>query len=164
MARFSDSPVVEVQADIAAPPATVWQLVTDLDLPARFQDEFRGAHWLDDGPALEARFLGRNERKGRTWETTSWVVAYEPERVFGWAVSDRDNPGATWTFTLEPLDGHTRLRYHRRLGPGPSGITHIIEKHPDSEEEIIAARDAMHRENMQAVVDGVKALAEGGEL
>lgn len=163
MARFSDSPVVEVQTEIAAPPATVWQLVTDLDLPARFQDEFRGAQWLDDGPALGARFLGRNERKGRTWETTSWVVDFEPERTFGWAVSDRDNPGATWTYTLEPIDGGTRLRFRRRLGPGPSGITRMIEKYPDREEEIVAGRNEMHRENMQAVVDGVKALAEGGE-
>ncbi len=161
MPRFVDQPEVEVATTIAAPPAAVWPLVIDIDLPARFQDEFRGAAWLDDGPALGARFSGRNQRGERSWETTSWVVAYEPERTFGWAVSDPEQPGATWTFHLEPDGAGTRLRFHRTLGPGPSGITRMIERHPDQEEEIIAARDAMHRDHMQAVVDGIRQLVEG---
>ncbi len=161
MARFADLPVVEVSADIAAPPGAVWELVTDVNLPGRFQDEFQRAEWLDgDGPALGARFAGWNERRGFQWDTVSWVVAYEPEREFGWAVSDPDNPGAIWTYRLEPADGGTRLTYHRQLGPGPSGVTAIIAQHPDQEEEIIARRDTTHRRNMQAVVDGIKELAE----
>lgn len=161
MAKFADLPVVEVTTDIDAAPHFVWALVTDINLPAQFQDEFVGAEWIDEGEVrVGSRFVGRNQRKDRTWETTSWVVAYEPERTFGWAVSDRDNPGAVWTFRLEPNDGGTHLTYHRQLGPGPSGITRIIAKHPENEEAIIAARDEMHRRNMQAVVDGVRALAE----
>lgn len=160
MAKFADGPVVEVYAEVSASPHFVWGLVTDINLPAQFQDEFVGAEWIDeDGPEVGSRFVGRNQRQGRTWETTSWVVEYEPERVFSWAVSDRHNPGATWSFHLEPHNGGTRLRYRRRLGPGPSGITQIIENNPENEEEIIAARDATHRANMQAVLDGVKTLA-----
>ena len=161
MVRFADGPVVDVSTVIAAPPSAVWALVTDINLPGRFQDEFRGADWLDStGPAPGAAFTGRNERGGHEWETTSWVVAWQPEREFGWAVSDRDNPGATWTFRLEPRDGGTVLSYHRRLGPGPSGITSIIGRDPDREEEIIALRDETHRHHMQAVVDGIRELAE----
>ena len=161
MVRFVDGPVVEVSAHIAAPISRVWDLVTDINLPARFQDEFRGAEWLDDGgPGLGHSFRGRNGRDEREWETTSWVVFYEPEREFGWAVSDKENPGATWTYRLEPEGGGTRLVYHRMLGPGPSGITRLIERHPDREEELIASRDETHRSNMQGVVDGIKALAE----
>jgi hypothetical protein len=162
MTRFQDGPVVEVATDIAAPPAAVWDLVIDINLPAGFQDEFQEARWLDEGgPALGASFRGRNRLGEREWETTSYVVAYEPEREFGWAVSDRDDPGATWTFRLEPSGDGTRLIYHRRLGPGPSGLTRAIAARPEQEEEIIAARDETHRQNMQAVVDGVKAIAEG---
>ncbi len=161
MVRFEDGPVVEVTADVAAPPSVVWPLVTDIALPARFQEEFLGAEWLDaKGPALGARFAGRNRRGDRTWETTSWVVEYEPEKAFGWAVSDRIKPGATWTFRLEPIEQGTRLTFHRRLGPGPSGITRVIEQNPEDEEEIIALRNATHRSNMQAVVNGIKSLAE----
>lgn len=159
--RFKDGPEVQVTVDIEAPLSQVWPLVTDINLPAQFQDEFIGAEWLDEGEVgVGSRFVGRNQRKDRRWETTSWVVEYEPQSAFAWAVSDRDNPGATWTFRLEPTNGGTHLTYRRQLGPGPSGITAIIEKYPENEEEIIAARDATHRENMRAVIAGVKVLAE----
>lgn len=161
MTRLADRPEVAISVDIAAPPSVVWELVTDINLPARFQSEFRHAEWIDPGPTLGAAFKGHNARKDLEWETTSWVVSYEPERAFGWAVSDRDNPGATWTYRLEPIDAGTKLTFHRVLGPGPSGITRLIARHPDDEEEIIARRDAEHRANMQAVVDGIRALAEG---
>lgn len=162
MARFADGPVVEVSTLIGATPATVWALVTDINLPSTFQDEFQGATWLDGaGPAIGAAFRGRNRRGTSEWETTSYVVAYETEREFGWAVSDRDAPGATWTFRLEPSGDETILTYHRRLGPGPSGITRLIAAEPEREEEIIASRDAVQTRNMQAVLDGIKSLAEG---
>ncbi len=163
MARFADGPIVEVSTDIDASPAAVWALVTDVNLPARFQDEFVEGWWVDgDGPAPGAAFKGRNRRGEHEWETTSWVVDFEAERRYGWAVSDRDNPGATWTFLLEPAGDGTALTYRRRLGPGPSGVTSIIERNPEREEEIIAMRDETHRQNMTAVVEGIKDLAESG--
>ncbi|MBK5267434.1 MAG: SRPBCC family protein [Acidimicrobiia bacterium] len=123
MVRLADGPVVEVSVDIAAPPERVWELVSDINLPARFQDEFKRAEWATDGPALGAEFVGYNERKGFQWDTSSWVVEYVPLRSFGWAVSDPNNPGATWTFRLSETPAGTRLTFHRRLGPGPSGLT-----------------------------------------
>jgi hypothetical protein len=160
MTRFKDGPVVEVSAPIDAPIEVVWDLITDINVASRFQDEFAEAEWIDEGPALEARFNGRNTRGEREWETTSWVVIYEPKRAFGWAVSDPDNPGATWTYFLNGDDTGMILRYHRVLGPGPSGLTAAIDRHPEAEEEIIAARDEEQRQNMQAVVEGIKQLAE----
>jgi uncharacterized protein YndB with AHSA1/START domain len=161
MTRFADRPVVEVSIDIAASPGVVWALVTDIDLPARFQDEFQGAEWVEgDGPAVGSAFRGRNQRNSREWETTSYVVECEPNQAFGWAVDDPLNPGATWTFSLDPIPTGTTLTYHRRVGPGPSGLTTAIEEYPEQEEEIIAARDETHRQNMQAVIEGVKDLAE----
>jgi uncharacterized protein YndB with AHSA1/START domain len=163
MARFADQPQVQVSVEIQAPPEVVWSLVTDINLPSRFQDEFRGAEWLDPGPALGARFVGKNERKGHRWETMSWVSSFEPLGAFGWAVSDPDHPGATWTFRLASVASGTKLTYHRRLGPGPSGITDIIARHPEREEEVIALRNEEHRVHMQAVVDGIKELAEAAD-
>jgi hypothetical protein len=160
MTRFADRPVVEVSITIDASVSEVWNLVTDINLPARFQKEFIEAEWIDEGPALEARFLGRNSRRDFKWETTSWVVEYEPMAAFGWAVSDRYNPGATWTYFLDEDADTTVLRYRRILGPGPSGLTSAIERNPAAEEEIIASRDAEQRANMQAVLSGIKQLAE----
>ena len=46
------------------------------------------------------------------------------------------------------------------LGPGPSGITMVIDSMPDKEGRILYRRIAEHHESMQNVVDGIKALAE----
>ena len=45
--RYVDGPTTEASIDIAAPPERVWALVTDLQLPARFSNEFHGAELLD---------------------------------------------------------------------------------------------------------------------
>lgn len=160
MVRFSETPTVRVSADIAAPPERVWELISDIDLPARFSTEFQGAEWLDE-PGVGARFVGRNqhERIG-SWETTSWVVAYEPGRCFGWAVENPDDPVAVWRFDLEASADGTHLVYTAQLGPGPSAITRLIEQHPDKEEKIIGRRLAEWKDNMEATVAGVKELAE----
>ena len=160
MTRMADGPTVEVAVDISAPPSVVWSLIADINLSARFQDEFVEGEWLDDEPRVGSRFLGRNRMGDRQWETTNYVVAYEPEHRFGWAVDDPDNPGATWTFILDATDEGTALTYHRVVGPGPSGLTAAIERHPEREEEFIERRNAVHRDHMFAVIEGVKGLAE----
>jgi len=160
MTLVTDQPPVEVSVVIAAPVNEVWDLVTDINLPARFQSEFIGAEWLDDGPALEARFVGKNVYKGREWETTSWIVEYEPLSAFGWAVSDRHKPGAIWTFYLAESESGTKLTYHRSFGPGASGLTSLIKRYPDRADEFIAVRDEEHRTNMQSVINGIKKSLE----
>lgn len=164
MARYADGPTVEVEVHVEASPAELWSLVTDIDLPARFSSEFVGGRWLDDahGPVLGARFAGRNRHPAAgEWETTSYVVACEPERHFAWAVSNPAHPSATWRFDLEPEAGGTRLRQWARMGPGRSGLTPAIEATPDKEEQIVAQRLEEWRANMTATVEGIKAVAEG---
>jgi uncharacterized protein YndB with AHSA1/START domain len=161
--RYADGPSVEVEVHVDAPPARVWELVSDIDLPARFSEEFQGAEWIEDaaGPALGARFQGTNRHPAiGEWQTTSVLVALESERVFAWAVGDADNPSSSWRFELEPDGDGTRLRQSCVLGPGPSGLSRAIEQRPDKEERIIERRTDEHRVNMQRVVDGIKQLAE----
>src|SRR3954453_23281498 len=59
--RYADAPTAAVDVVVGAPIERLWPLVTDINLPARFSSEFRGAEWLDDGPAVGARFRGRSE-------------------------------------------------------------------------------------------------------
>ena len=161
--RYSDGPSAEVECYIEAPLSRVWELVCDIDLPARFSEEFQGGSWLDDsdGPALGAKFLGRNQHPAAgDWETTSHVVALTPERVFAWAVGDPDHSSATWRFELQPEGTGTRLKQWAQFGPGPSGLSAVIERMPDKEERIIERRLAEHRENMTRTIEGIKELAE----
>lgn len=162
--RYADGPTAELDTTIEAPPERVWPLVTDITLPARFSSEFQGARWIDgaDGPAVGARFRGRNHHPARgEWETTSTVVAVEDERVFEWRVGDPEQPSACWRFELLPEGTGTRLRQWTRLGPGPSPLTAAIASMPDKEERIIERRLSEHRTNMEATLAGIKALAEG---
>ena len=164
--KYEDGPAVEVEVHIDASPAVVWDLISDITLPARFSLEFQGGDWLDgaDGgqPAIGARFVGRNRHQAiGEWQTTCIVVACDRDRVFGWAVGDADNPSASWTFEIDNDDGGgVRLRQRARLGPAPSGLTPAIRAMPDKEERIIGRRLEEHRVNMQATVDGIKAIAE----
>ena len=159
--KVADRPGVESEVVVAAPVTRVWALVVDLDVPARFSPEFRGGTWIDDGPALGARFVGRNQHPAiGSWETTSWVTRFEPGRAFAWSVGSVETPAATWWYLLDGDDGEVRLRHGGRIGPGPSGLTPAITAMPDKEERIVARRLAEWQANVQATVEGIKALAE----
>jgi uncharacterized protein YndB with AHSA1/START domain len=161
--RYADGPSAEVEIFIAAPAEKVWALITDITLPARFSSEFRGADWLHGatGPATGASFTGHNEHPAiGSWSTTSFIVECEPYRVLAWSVSDVAQPSAQWRFTLDPVEGGTRLTQWMRIGPGRSGLSPAIDAMPDKESKIIRRRLDEHRRNMTANLEGVKALAE----
>jgi hypothetical protein len=159
--RYADGPSVEVEILVHASVLAVWELVTDINLPARFSNEFRGAEWVEDGPRLGARFVGRNwHRALGEWQTTSTVNRYEPPHLFGWCVSDPDNPSSSWWFELEEKPTGVRLRQGGRIGPAPSGLSIAITARPDKEERIVARRLSEFEANMKANLEGVKVLAE----
>ena len=162
--RMQDGPTVEVEISVEATPARTWELVTDLTLVGEWSPEYQGGKWHEgtNGPAVGAWFKGRNKRGDREWESDSIVVESVPGQTFAWSVSDPDNPAATWRFDLRPEGSGTHVRHHVRLGPGPSGLTARIAEIPDREEDIVAARCAEIRRNMQATLDGLKAAAEQG--
>ena len=158
-------PGVAVEIDIAAPPERVWEFASDINIPARFSDEFQGADWVDsDGPREGASFIGRNERTDvdRVWQTTSHVVACDPPRVFAWNVNDRDRPSAQWRFELERIPGGTRLSQRLVIGPSLSATGRAMEANPDQARHILASRREQHRGNMLLNLQGIKRLAEMG--
>jgi uncharacterized protein YndB with AHSA1/START domain len=163
--RYADCPTTEAELVIDAPPAVVWRLVCDIQIPAEFSSEFQGGQWLDgaSGPRLGARFRGRNHHPARgSWETVSTICELEPERVFAWAVGDPDVPAARWRFTLEPAGSGTRIRQWMQMGPGESGISELIAQMPDKEHRILRRRLAEHHGNMAATLAGIKSRAEAG--
>ena len=90
-ARYADKPTVEVRIWIDATPARVWELVSDIGLMPAMSTELQSVEWLDGatGPAAGARFAGRSRHEAMgEWEAVSYVVEFEPERVFAWAIED----------------------------------------------------------------------------
>ena len=158
-------PGVTVEVDIAASPERVWDLVSDINISARFSNELQGAEWVDsDGPREGASFIGHNKRTdvNREWDTTSWVVACDPPLVFAWNVNDRDEPSAQWRFELEKIPGGTRLRQRLVIGPRLSATGHAMKDNPDQAEQILASRQEQHRGNMALNLNGIKETAEKG--
>lgn len=159
---LADQPGTWVEVEIAAPAERVWELVSDIDLPARFSEEFVGASWRNGEIGPGACFIGRNRHPAiGEWESESFVEVYEIGRSFAWATSDLSNPGARWRFDLEAGESSTLLRYSMSIGPGPSGISIAIAAMPDKEPRILARRVAEHHTNMARTVEGIKVLAEG---
>ena len=158
---FADGPGTWVETTIVATPSAVWPVVTDINLPAEFSEEFLGAEWNSPGPALGASFTGRNKHDAvGEWQTESFVDEFEVERVFGWAVSDVDNPGARWRFRLNPSDEGVVLRFEVSLGPGSSGTTMAIEARPDKEDRIIRRRIGELNANMHLTIEGIRQTIE----
>lgn len=159
--RYTDGPSVEVDILIHASMLTVWELVADINLPARFSNEFRGAEWIDDAPGLGARFVGHSWHPALgEWQTTSIVDRYEPPHAFGWCVSDAAFPSSSWWFELNEEPAGVRLRQGGRIGPAPSGLSIAITAMPEKEERIIARRLNEFEANMRANLEGIKSLAE----
>jgi uncharacterized membrane protein len=162
-ARYADKPVVEVRVWIDAPPARVWELVSDIELMPSLSSELQSVEWLDgaNGPVAGARFTGRSKHEALgEWETTSGVVEFEPERVFGWTVGDPADPAALWRFQLEPNNGGTELSEWMQLGPGRSGLSFAIDRMPDKEQKIVFVRMREFERNITVTLEQIKTLAE----
>jgi len=158
---FADGPGTAVATVIRAPSTAVWAAVIDLDMPARFSDEYLGGEWAGDGPALGASFVGRNRNDFiGEWELESFIDVFEEGRAFGWATSNLEDPGARWRFHLEPEGEDTTLRFEVTIGPGMSGLTMAIASMPDREERIIHRRIDGLNANMRRTVEGIKAAVE----
>lgn len=161
--RYADGPTTEASTTIAATPAAVWSLVSDIQLPARFSTEFQGADWLDGvtGAAAGNRFVGRNAHPATgSWETTAVITEFEPDHRFGYVIGEPAHPSSAWRFTIEPAGEGITLTHWMRMGPASSGINYAIEAMPDKEHRILERRLAEHRSNMEATLAGIKALAE----
>lgn len=169
---------------IDASPATLWEIVTDIDLPTRFSTESLGATWVTEDRGVGAEFTGRNENAALgTWEVPCFVIAREEERSFGWATVSAADPGAQWWYDLKPetretfetretaeapetpqtpatRDG-TRLTHRFVIGPGRSGLNFALDANPDLESRIMRRRVDEHITNIRSTLAGLKALAEG---
>jgi uncharacterized membrane protein len=156
-ARYADTPTVEVEIHVDAPPDRVWVVVSDIGLMPTMSTELQRVEWLDEPGAVGSRFVGYNKHPAiGEWSSPAQVIECEEPRVFAWAVGDPADPAATWRFTLEPDGAGTRLRQWMRMGPGRSGLSQAIEAMPDKEEKIVYGRMKEFEANMTATLAAVK--------
>ena len=97
--------------DVDAAPDRVWALVSDLPAMGELSDENVGGRWVGGatGPAVGARFKGRNRNGARRWSTSVKVTRCEPGRHFAFAVSYLGIPVSEWSYDLQPTPSGCRV-------------------------------------------------------
>jgi hypothetical protein len=126
-----------------ASPSAIWQACIDPALPLENSPELVAATWDPDGPppGIGARLKGTNRRGDNEWTTTSYVVEWEPNRVWSYEVGIGEDAASRWWFVLDDHhDGTVTVTQKVRLGPGKSGLTEAIDRKPELEESIIQRR------------------------
>ena len=163
-ARIQDGPGVVAEIDTDARPRQVWEVISDINMPAKFSDEFAGADWLsDDEIAAGAIFCGRSATSdGREWETNCIVTEWVERETFEWRTTDPENPGAIWRFDLAEQGAGSRLRFSMIIGTENNSTAPRAMADPSLENQILFERRLIHKANMQRVLEGVKALVDPG--
>jgi uncharacterized protein YndB with AHSA1/START domain len=148
-----------VTEHIEAPPAAVWQLVSDVTQTHRYSEETFEAEWLDGatGPAVGVRFRGHVKRNGRgpTYWTVCRITACEPGEEFGFEVLAGRSVVNTWHYRFAPAGNGTDVTESFRLPPSLGTRVYWA----------LAgwARGRTNRANMRTTLRRVKAVVERDE-
>jgi len=102
---------VEVHRDIAATAEAVYDLIADVTRMGQWSPETTGCVWVRgaDGPAVGAKFRGRNRNGRRHWSMTCVVTDAEPGRRFAFVVLAGPLRISRWEYTIEPTPTGCRV-------------------------------------------------------
>ena len=149
-------PLLEESIEIAAPPATVWALVSDVARMSSWSPQVvRTIVW--GRPVQEGtRFYNLNRRGPLFWPTQAKVVTCEPHRRFAFRIKEN---WTVWSFTLEPTDdGGTRVTERREAPQGISGVSRGLTRIALGGQQVFVEE---LRTGMRQTLARVKAEAEG---
>lgn len=158
--RIADGQGVVVEIDIDARPRAVWPLISDIQLPAQFSNEFQGAEWTGRATGQGGTFTGHNKVGDFEWDVECHVTDFVEGRVFEWSTTDPADPGAVWRFEADELGRGTRLRFSMRIGTAHNLTVSMVNDEPAREAAIVNGRRKQVKANMQATVEGVKVASE----
>ena len=150
----------EVERPVAAPPGTVYDLVSDVTRMGEWSPETSSCRWVGDatGPAVGARFVGSNRRGPLLWSTSCRVTAADRGREFAFTVTFAGLPISDWRYTFTPDGDGCRVveTWHDRRGAAMRlGSVPVMG---------IADRAAHNRRGMVATLDALARAAEGGAV
>ncbi len=147
---FSDSIVV------AATPEELYDLVSDVTRTGEWSPICR-ACWWDEGASGQVGnwFTGRNVTPARTWETRSQVAVADRGREFAWLVG---GSLARWGYTLEPVEGGTRLTESWEFLP--AGLALFGERYGDDAQRQIEDRTRAAHDGIPATLAAIRRIAQ----
>ncbi len=150
---------------IAASPAEVYDLVSDITRTGEWSAQCYNAEWNDAAatdPAARgvgATFTGHNRTEDREWSTVSEVVVCEPGREFSWQVT---SSGTVWGYRLEPVnrrDDATVLTEFTRFTE--QGEAFFVEKYGEDAAAQEADRQDAATYGITETLHTLRSLVEG---
>ncbi|MFC5731251.1 MULTISPECIES: SRPBCC family protein [Nocardioides] len=147
--------LLEDSIEIAAPPAKVWSLVSDIPAMARWSPQVVRSKVKGGAVREGARFTNVNRDKLLFWPTNGKVVRFVPEREIAFRIKENKT---VWSFRLEPTDtGGTRVVQRREAPDGVSEIsTRLVNVALGGQEEFTRKL----REGMRQTLERIKVEAE----
>ena len=123
---LTDVAPIEASIEIAAPPAQVWELVSDLSNMSRWSPQVFKT-FVRGGETRQGTKMININRKGLlVWPTQAMVTTFEPGQKIAFRI--REN-WTTWSFTLGPTaDGGTRIVQRREAPEGISDVSVRLTK------------------------------------
>ena len=146
--------LLEESIEVAAPPAKVWSLVTDLPRMSSWSPQVLRTIVRGGPVQLGTRAFNINHRGPLVWPTRTKVVAFEPHREFAFRVKENFS---IWSFTLEPTETGTRVIQRRRTPDGISDISKKLTRVALGGQETFTRE---LREGMRKTLERVKAESE----
>lgn len=146
----------QVSLDVAAPPEKVWALLTDITQMGRWSPECVSCEWLDGatGPAVGARFKGKNRHGPMRWTTRSTVTKADAPSLFEWQV---EQSGMLWGYRFEPTaDGGTKVTEYREKTREVPFYVRLVQRSG----LIGRDRETLMVKGMHETLDRLKAAAE----
>lgn len=141
---------------IAASPARLYEIVTDVTKMGRLSPECTGGRWLGGatGPAVGARFRGTNKRGWARWSTTNTVVVADPGKAFAF---ETDQSGVRWRYDFEPDGDATMVTESRAAWRERPMIARLFARLLLGG---IDEHDVELRDGMRATLERLKSVAE----
>lgn len=101
----------DASIEIAAPPETVWSLVSDIARMGEWSPICHRCEWLGDADHAEvgARFVGHNKANGARWSRECTITAAEPGRELAFSTYFRGAESTRWRYTFEATPTGTRV-------------------------------------------------------
>ena len=147
-------PLLQAEIEIAAPPATVWELVSDLTMMPKWSPQCR--RMLAFGPLRAGtKTVNVNRRGLMFWPTTSQITEFIPGEKLAFRVNENNT---VWSYELEPSATGTRLVESRHAENGVKPISTALVN------AVMGGVPSFERELVQGMNDSlarIKAAAEG---
>jgi uncharacterized protein YndB with AHSA1/START domain len=116
-------PELKATLEVAAPPAQVWALVTDVARMSEWSPQVVRSVVLGGPVRLGSRFVNVNHRGWKHWPTSAKVVRFAPHRDFAFRISENRS---IWSFQLEPTESGTLVTHRRETPDGLSLVSKVL--------------------------------------